>query len=462
MGNRGRGHAEHIVGGPADDASGGDDAATVLAVFGDSQRAVRVEEARQIGLAARYASFHEVDHDTNAASLVDEAPGGEGELLLGGDGCPWISEFSVVEFAAATGRSTQAARTFLGTALELVHRLPLTWAQVRSGHVEGWRARRVAEATMTLPREAAVWVDSELVGRVQKVGVRTLDGLVAEALARFDPEQALEDETDVLAGRHVTVHHGDSSSRAATMEVTAVLDTTDALALDALLDEIADLLPTVEGPAGILETKNIRRSKALGMLARGQVHFPPHADQSDSDGVGEPGPQVRVTPTEVVLHVRVAEGDTVATVHTLTGHLLGLVTVALLQAWCGHSQVVVKPILDLTTEAVSSGRFPSPSVRDHVVETARCCVFPYCERRAEACDLDHVTPYDTAGPPGQTRSGNLAPLCRLHHRVKTFTGWRYDQTTPGTYHWTSPHGHRYRVTRHGTEGLDTSANPRAA
>ncbi|MGK2874489.1 MAG: HNH endonuclease signature motif containing protein, partial [Nocardioides sp.] len=57
-----------------------------------------------------------------------------------------------------------------------------------------------------------------------------------------------------------------------------------------------------------------------------------------------------------------------------------------------------------------------------------------------ACDLDHVVPYDPDGPPGQTSTTNLRPLCRTHHRVKTHTGWT--PTDTDTLTWTSPRGFR--------------------
>ena len=64
------------------------------------------------------------------------------------------------------------------------------------------------------------------------------------------------------------------------------------------------------------------------------------------------------------------------------------------------------------------------------------------------CDLDHIDPYvplDEGGPPGQTHPGNLAPLCRRHHRAKTHTAWGYARLPDGSYHWTSPLGRRYTV-----------------
>ena len=85
-------------------------------------------------------------------------------------------------------------------------------------------------------------------------------------------------------------------------------------------------------------------------------------------------------------------------------------------------------------------------MREQVLLRDAHCVFPGCARDSRSCDLDHITPYvpmDEGGPPGQTHSGNLAPLCRTHHRVKTHTDWDYKRLDDGSYVWTTPTGHQH-------------------
>ncbi|MFF0269683.1 DUF222 domain-containing protein [Kribbella sp. NPDC004536] len=60
---------------------------------------------------------------------------------------------------------------------------------------------------------------------------------------------------------------------------------------------------------------------------------------------------------------------------------------------------------------------------------------------------------DRSGPPekaGQTSGDNLIPQGRLHHRAKTFGGWRNRRLPNGTIEWTSPHGFRFHVDHTGT------------
>ena len=88
-------------------------------------------------------------------------------------------------------------------------------------------------------------------------------------------------------------------------------------------------------------------------------------------------------------------------------------------------------------------------MRETVLLRDAHCVFPGCRRDSRACDLDHITEYlpmEDGGPPGQTRPGNLAPLCRTHHRVKTHSAWHYKRLDDGSYVWTAPTGHQYDVT----------------
>ncbi|ABL83116.1 HNH endonuclease [Nocardioides sp. JS614] len=57
-------------------------------------------------------------------------------------------------------------------------------------------------------------------------------------------------------------------------------------------------------------------------------------------------------------------------------------------------------------------------------------------------EVDHIIPW----PLGPTATSNLAPICRLHHRLKTTGGWTYHRHTRSTFEWTSPHHRTYVVT----------------
>ena len=112
-------------------------------------------------------------------------------------------------------------------------------------------------------------------------------------------------------------------------------------------------------------------------------------------------------------------------------------------------RVTIKPVLDLDPRAPS---VPAVDAHDPPVRMAEAvrlreetCVYPHCGRRSTSCDLDHLeeyVPLDQGGPPGQTSPANLAPLCRRHHRAKTFGDFTYRRLDDGSYTWTLPSGTR--------------------
>jgi hypothetical protein len=84
---------------------------------------------------------------------------------------------------------------------------------------------------------------------------------------------------------------------------------------------------------------------------------------------------------------------------------------------------------------------PSRKLREFIQARDRRCRFPGCTTPAQRADLDHRIPHGTGG---KTDRDNLVPLCRRHHRLKTFTRWRYRRLPDGTVEWTDPHGRTWR------------------
>ena len=140
--------------------------------------------------------MHSVDSITDAATYTDF--GGDTGMPVAGPGAPLVSEFSIVEFAAAIGLPTEAGKAYLGEAVELRYRLPRLWARVVAGDLVAWKARKTAKATIILSAEAAAFVDRHLAPVAHKVGPTQTDRLIDEAIARFMPDEA---ETPPQAGR---------------------------------------------------------------------------------------------------------------------------------------------------------------------------------------------------------------------------------------------------------------------
>jgi hypothetical protein len=173
--------------------SGADDPAGVLA-HARAQRRVEDDAAREVlQAAARWASMHSIE---SLVGPIDEWH--ESCLSLGGEGCPEVAEFAVVEFAAAMGRSTESGRRYLSHAVEGYYRLPRCWARLLAGELPAWRLAFIAERTICLSPEAAAFVDAKVAPFAHKIGPAQLGRLIEEAKARFDPE-ATEAERQAAA-----------------------------------------------------------------------------------------------------------------------------------------------------------------------------------------------------------------------------------------------------------------------
>src|SRR5215212_9695041 len=85
------------------------------------------------------------------------------------------------------------------------------------------------------------------------------------------------------------------------------------------------------------------------------------------------------------------------------------------------------------------GRYPSARLAQAIKIRARTCRFPSCNVPADRCDLDHHQPW----PEGRTSAQNLDPLCRRHHRGKTFA-WLASVRDHDAVDWTMPDAERYR------------------
>jgi hypothetical protein len=195
---------------PADPfAAGGLDASVVLDRVAEAEAAERRAGLSKLELALAWCALHPATAESGSAVWADAGlPGiSEWEEGLGGDGCPLIAAFAPEPFAAALGTSTMAGMQLLADALDLAHRLPKTWARVQRLAVTPWKARRLAQATHRLHREAARYVDDQLAHRIDSCGAVLIDRTVAQAAARFEPADQEVAEVTRQAGWDVHLSH---------------------------------------------------------------------------------------------------------------------------------------------------------------------------------------------------------------------------------------------------------------
>ncbi len=394
--------------------------------------------AEELELALAWAHLHPCPADETPAHWGEVDLHGEATAPLAGPGAPWVAEFAPADLGAALGISLDAARSLIGDALELAHRLPRLWDLVRDLRVPAWRARVIARETRDLSVDAALFADQLIAATPDRIGLVNAARLVQEARLWFDPDRAIADEEAALAKRGVWVRPG---ATPATTEISMLLDTPDAELFDASVRRIAHDLHAL----GDTDPLDLRRARAVGVLADPQYALDL---MSGREGAA---PTQNGGVANLYLHLRPEDLATDQT-GAVTIERLGAATTRLLTDWLTRwnstgGKILVRPVLDLDDPTAVDRHDPPEKMREQVLLADAHCVFPGCGRDSRACDLDHITEYlpmEDGGPPGQTRPENLAPLCRTHHRIKTHTAWTYKRNHDG-YTWTSPTGHQYDV-----------------
>ena len=193
-----------------------------------------------------------------------------------------------------------------------------------------------------------------------KIGPAQLDRLITEAKARFDPEQTEAERAAAAETRHFDINLAQAAV-AGTVRVDGELDLADALDLEAAVAADAQQLRLL----GSTESLDVRRSIAVGDLARGQQTL---------DLAREDGP-TRRRPRRVVLHVHLEHAAVLGAGGLAHLHEVpGPITAEQVRHWCASpdAQVTVQPVLDLAEHLhvnsyhASARLKPDPASRPHL------------------------------------------------------------------------------------------------
>lgn len=188
---------------------------------------------------------------------------GERAIRIGADGARLVGEFLPMEIAAIKGISVTAATWLIRDVLNLEARHPVLWDTVRAGHVAPHRAFQLGQlaAQYELTQSQAIEVDGKLAGKFGRIGwprlMRLARGLIALVAA-----DTFEERTRKARDARFMRSAPDKDHPVVT-ELWARLDTTDAQRLEATIAALA----TVLAGEGDTDSLDVRRSKALGILA---------------------------------------------------------------------------------------------------------------------------------------------------------------------------------------------------
>jgi hypothetical protein len=360
------------------------------------------------------------------------------------------------QVSAACNLNPHAASKQMGIAVALRERLPRTAALFAAGVVSAvvvdaitWRTRLVQDA------DALALIDAAIAGEAAGYGSRSETGLVAAVdvwVEKFDPAAVLR---SAVAAKDTYVEFDDKDDANGVASFWGRLRVTDKQALQRRLDGLAasvcardprtvrqrraDALATlgVVGPqlerlACLCGDPECRGSGKDPRAAAVTIHVVVDGASSvevapATEAVPSPSPEAAPTPAEV----RPPAGPGVL--------FDGTVVPAGMVADLVSSGARVKPVAEIADLGAEPRHDPSEKLTAAVRARHLRCTFPGCGRAADTCDVDHVV----AWPAGATHPGNLQPLCREHHLLKTFCGWTPQLASDGTVTWTAPTGHTY-------------------
>jgi hypothetical protein len=426
---------------PVDDL----DARQTLARASKVTRMRNLIDAEELQVAVHWADLHPVVTDATCVQ------GTERLCSYGGDGTPLVAEFATAELGVSLGVGDHAASRLIGDALDLRHRFPQLWGRVLDGEVKIWSARTIAHTTRHLNLDACAHIDRTIAPYADR---KTAGELVAFAEAeaiRADPALARQRAEAARTTQGVWV---DPSTETGTKQMFIRAAAADLIRLDGAIDRIADDLALL----GDDTSKDLRRAKAVGVLAQPQLALDLRG-QAQHVATGQPAPQPKpgtAFPTSTLyIHLTDQTLTTGAGVARVEG--IGPVLLTHVGEWLRNDRVTVKPVIDLNNQTPVDAYEIPERLREAVHLAMPTDMFPSAVNNSRRKDLDHTDVYDRDGPPGQTRIGNLAPLTRFHHRIKTHTGWEVKQPFPGILIWRTPHGQHYLVDHTGTRAINPAA-----
>ena len=433
-------------------------AAATLEAARAGVRTRRAAEVEELQIASHWAVLHGEPRD-------DRDP----MTTPGGDGAPAVREFCLPELAMARETHALTTRSLLADALDLQHRLPLTWRKVIALDCEPWVARKVATISRAVPAATIAIVDQAVAAAITGHAPSTVLEIAQAKVIEADPEAfAMRREAD-RHRRYVSLSRSDEFGY---RQLIARVTSGDAAWLDAMIDRVADILATTHGHDC---TRDELRSMALGWLARPADLLKLLLDHTRAEDADPEQPAW--TPAHTARTVERLAGLSARKLASLRGraqvfvHLSqdalrhhagiarvegdGPLLVQCLAELLGHADVSLSPVIDLNGRVRADQYEHASSLKDQVWLLTGGDTFPFAPRTATRrdVDFDHPAPYDPDGPPGQTGTHNSSPLRRRHHRWKTHGGYRCRQSGPGRHLWQTPYGDCYLVDHTGTHRL---------
>ncbi len=328
-------------------------------------------------------------------------------------------EFTSDEIAALLSCTTVAAAHRYETACRVAALHPVRHAW-RTGRIDGRKAALICEQVDHLAPSTRDRVSDDAVGYGSTHTVPQLRAWLRRRVIAADPHAAEERRRRAVADRRVVVMPRDDG----VSELWALLPSVDARRIQLALTAAASALGADDA-----RTMDQRRADIAVDLLLGRKT--------------PPSVELRVVVSEASLEGRSGDPAEVAglgavTSGELAGLGIGLPATEQITQQVTWRRLVTDPMAGTLIELAEKRYRPSAALERHVRARDVTCRFPGCRRSADAAgtDLDHTVPF----PAGETSAGNLAVLCRRHHRLKHQAGWSVSLAADGVMTWTTPSG----------------------
>ncbi len=338
------------------------------------------------------------------------------------------------EVAAALRISHGLAKNHLWHAKAMHERLPKTAGIFIAGDIDYLMFQAlVSRIELITDDDGLTAVDAELAAtavRWPSLSRSQLIGRIDRIISRHDRD-AVRRRKKRSDDRNIDIwDSGDGLS-----EIRGFLRNMDGHALSERLDALAATVCPNDP-----RTRVQRRSDAIGALVAKADRMECECGRADCTADAKPS----ASPT--VIHV-IADEATINGTSDHPGSTVdpdGLIPPDVVRELAKTAKLV--PLIHPGDAPAECSYRASSKLADFVRTRDLTCRFPGCDRPAGDCDLDHTIPY---GDGGATHASNLKCLCRIHHLLKTYWGWRDRQLRDGTVIWTSPSG-RTEVTTPGS------------
>jgi Domain of unknown function (DUF222) len=453
----------------------GDRVGEIEAARKDIAAARREAAAAQANLAASCVRFAELRTDADHQEI---RPGRHGSHRAK------PGEFVADEVSLLLREQPYAVRCLIARSRRLAASLPAVWEAFGAGHLDAEQVRiidrvaRRASETSTL-----VAIDEQVVDAAQTRSPKQLSSWLLRLVVRLEPVAFERRHRRALAERRVTIFQGSDGIGYVTGEVSAA----DAAAIDATLSAAARSLGADDPRSQEQRRSDLFADLLLSRLRFEESHSDDNADwleieeidpdtgellgthwqrvgadgepidNSDESASGPAPAEWRFAPKQqrslkvgvvVPLTSLLDLDDTPAELADRSAsisaeELRQLISESLGPDNAGRDEVLFSRLLTdpggRLLQVTQLGRHASRRLAEAIMIRAGTCRFPTCSVPADRCDLDHHDPW----PQGVTSAANMDPLCRRHHRAKTFA-WLASIRDGDAVEWTMANDLHYR------------------